>query len=50
MEQDGLIEPLPTTDPRTPYRLTRAGKAALTAELASLERLVDSAKTRLATT
>jgi DNA-binding PadR family transcriptional regulator len=49
LEQDGLIEPIPGAGRRTPYRLTRAGRAALTAELVSLERLVDTARTRLAT-
>ncbi|HEX9761745.1 MAG TPA: helix-turn-helix transcriptional regulator [Acidimicrobiia bacterium] len=49
LEQDGLIESLDTEDRRIPYRLTTAGRAALTAELASLERLLDTARTRLAT-
>jgi DNA-binding PadR family transcriptional regulator len=48
LEDSGLIEALPERDRRRPYRLTRSGKAALAAELASLETVVTAGRTRLA--
>jgi DNA-binding PadR family transcriptional regulator len=50
LEEQGLIEPMPSTDRKTPYRLTRAGTKALTAELVSLELLMETAMSRLAPT
>ena len=44
----GLIEPVETADRRRPYRLTSAGAAQLAADVASLERVVQLARTRLA--
>lgn len=48
LEEAGLIEALPEHDRRRPYRLTRSGKTALSAELASLEVVVTTGRTRLA--
>lgn len=48
LEDESLIEALPERDRRRPYRLTRTGRAALAAELASLERVVITGRTRLA--
>lgn len=48
LEDEGLIEALPEQDRRRPYRLTRAGRAALGAELASLDQVVTTGRTRLA--
>lgn len=48
LEQDGLIEPLPSDDRRTPYRLTAAGRGALDESLADLRRLTRAAEGRLA--
>jgi hypothetical protein len=39
---------MPERERRRPYRLTRAGKAALAAELASLDHVVLTGRTRLA--
>lgn len=50
LEEDGLIEALPERDRRRPYRLTRTGRAALAAELASLQRVVLTGQNRLGTT
>ena len=43
----GLIEPVPSDDRRRPYRITGAGKAALTHQLASWERIVTAGQLRL---
>jgi DNA-binding PadR family transcriptional regulator len=48
LEDADLIEALPEQDRRRPYRLTRSGRAALAAELASLDRVVTTGRTRLA--
>lgn len=48
LETEGLIEAMPERERRRPYRLTRAGKAALAAELASLDHVVLTGRTRLA--
>jgi DNA-binding PadR family transcriptional regulator len=48
LEERGLIEPLPASDRRRPYRLTAAGAQALRAELASLERVTRTGQARLA--
>ncbi len=47
LEQRGLIEPLPTTDRRQPYRLTQRGQQVLTAELTRLQALADRGLRRL---
>jgi DNA-binding PadR family transcriptional regulator len=49
LEHEGLIEALPEHDRRRPYRLTRAGVAALGSGLSSLERIVTAGRARLAT-
>jgi DNA-binding PadR family transcriptional regulator len=48
LEDESLIEALPEQDRRRPYRLTRTGKAALAAELTSLERVVITGRAKLA--
>jgi DNA-binding PadR family transcriptional regulator len=48
LEDADLIEALPEQDRRRPYRLTRNGRAALAAELTSLDRVVTTGRTRLA--
>ncbi len=48
LEERGLVEALPTTDRRRPYRLPAAGVAALEARLASLGRSVAVGRERLA--
>jgi DNA-binding PadR family transcriptional regulator len=48
LEERGLIEPLPASERRRPYRLTAAGAQALRAELASLERVAEVGQARLA--
>lgn len=47
LEERGLIEALPSTDRRRPYRLTTAGAAELHDQLTSLQRVVASGMTRL---
>jgi DNA-binding PadR family transcriptional regulator len=49
LEQKGLIEPLPTEDRRTPYRLTEAGTRYLAGRAEGLERLVRAVRERGAT-
>lgn len=49
LERLGLIEPLPASDRRRPYRLTSSGARALEAELAQLQRLAAVGQQRLAT-
>jgi DNA-binding PadR family transcriptional regulator len=49
LERLGLIEPVPSTDRRRPYKLTSAGAPALEAELAQLQRLASAGLERLAT-
>jgi DNA-binding PadR family transcriptional regulator len=47
LEQRGLIEALPSSDRRRPYRLTAAGAANLEARLAQLEKLTQTGLRRL---
>ena len=47
LEERGLIEPLDPVDRRRPYRLTAAGRVALTDELARLRRVADVGSARL---
>jgi DNA-binding PadR family transcriptional regulator len=49
LENDGLIEPLPVEDRRTPYRLTDAGAAYLRRRTRELDQLVRVARTRATT-
>jgi DNA-binding PadR family transcriptional regulator len=49
LEEEGLIEPLPAEDRRTPYRLTKAGTRYLAGRAEALERLVRVARKRGAT-
>jgi DNA-binding PadR family transcriptional regulator len=49
LESDGLIEPLPAEDRRTPYRLTDAGATYLRRRTRELDQLVDVARTRATT-
>lgn len=48
LERRGWIAPLPTEDRRRPYALTAVGAAALRTQLATLRRLVATAKARIA--
>jgi DNA-binding PadR family transcriptional regulator len=48
LEERRLIEALPSSDRRRPYRLTADGAAALRAELSKLERVARTGLTRLA--
>lgn len=48
LEERGLVEALPATDRRRPYRLTSADRAALQAQLASLDARVAIGCQRLA--
>ncbi len=48
LEQDGLIEPLPTEARRTPYRLTHEGARYLAGRADALERLVGVLRQRRA--
>jgi DNA-binding PadR family transcriptional regulator len=47
LEDRGLIEALPSTNRRRPYRLTPAGAAELRNQLSSLQHVVASGMTRL---
>src|SRR5579875_447831 len=47
LEEAGLIEALPADDRRRPYRLTRAGTAALAEQLRSLHQFASGALQRL---
>ena len=49
LESKGLIEALPAEDRRRPYRLTSAGLAVLREQVASLERVAQAGRQRLAT-
>jgi len=49
LERRGWIEPLPSEDRRRPYRLTLAGSAVLREQVASLERVAQAGRQRLAT-
>jgi DNA-binding PadR family transcriptional regulator len=48
LEARGLIEVLPATDRRRPYRLTATGASLLQARVTDLDRCVATARTRLA--
>jgi DNA-binding PadR family transcriptional regulator len=48
LERDGLIEPLPTTDRRRPYRLTPAGAELARATLEHVRRVATIGLKRLA--
>lgn len=48
LEERGLIEPLPSTDRRRPYRLTDRGGIALRAHLDTLKRVTAAGTRRLA--
>lgn len=48
LEERGLIEPIPSTDRRRPYRLTDRGTSALRAHLATLKRVTAAGARRLA--
>jgi DNA-binding PadR family transcriptional regulator len=49
LERRGWIEPLPAEDRRRPYRLTLAGLAVLREQVASIERVAQAGRQRLAT-
>ena len=48
LERLGLVEALPATDRRRPYRLTPTGTRVLHAELNSLRRITETGLARLA--
>jgi DNA-binding PadR family transcriptional regulator len=48
LEERGLIEPIPSTDRRRPYRLTDRGTTALRAHLDTLKRVTTAGTRRLA--
>ena len=47
LEERGLIEPLPSTDRRHPYRITAAGASALAEAVADMRRLAEVGSIRL---
>jgi DNA-binding PadR family transcriptional regulator len=47
LEEQGLIEPLPSDDRRRPYRLTPQGAGHLEASVTELHRIVDAGIRRL---
>lgn len=47
LEQDALIEPLPSEDRRTPYRLTVDGARYLADRVSHMKRLADIAHARV---
>ncbi len=49
LDDDGLVEALPTDDRRVPYRLTREGRLYLTARLNTLGALVRVGRARVTT-
>lgn len=49
MEERDLIEPVPSTDRKQPYRLTSYGLCVLQSELAALQRTVSIGMERLGT-
>jgi DNA-binding PadR family transcriptional regulator len=49
LEEEGLIEPLPAEDRRTPYRLTKSGTRYLAGRVKGLEQLVRVVRERGAT-
>ncbi|MFN8519373.1 MAG: PadR family transcriptional regulator [Chloroflexota bacterium] len=49
LESRGLIEPVPSTDRRRPYRLTGEGQGTLRSQLARLDRIVQVGRAGLET-
>ena len=49
LQQQGLIEALPSTDRRRPYRITAMGVQELEAQLENMQRFLVTGKQRLAT-
>ena len=47
LEEQGLIEPLPSDDRRRPYRITESGASALARASAEMRRLADVGAARL---
>lgn len=47
LEERGMIEALPSSDRRRPYRITSAGSAALADAVAEMRQLADVGATRL---
>jgi DNA-binding PadR family transcriptional regulator len=47
LEERGLIEPLPSSDRRRPYRITGAGAAALAEAVSDMRRLSEVGSARL---
>ncbi len=47
LEERGLIEPLPSSDRRRPYRITPAGGSALAEAVADMRRLAEVGTVRL---
>lgn len=47
LESRGLIEPVPSTDRRRPYRLTGEGQATLRAQLERLDHIIRVGRRRL---
>jgi DNA-binding PadR family transcriptional regulator len=47
LESKGLIEALPSEERRRPYKITAAGTAALSEQLAMLDRVVEAGLSRL---
>jgi len=47
LEERGLIEPLPSTDRRRPYRITAAGSSALADAVADMRRIAEEGAVRL---
>jgi len=50
LEERGLIEPVPTSGRRRPYRITASGSAALADAVVHLQRLAEEAARRLVAT
>ncbi|MBO0783857.1 MAG: helix-turn-helix transcriptional regulator [Ktedonobacteraceae bacterium] len=50
LEQRGWIEALPTEERRRPYRITAAGRSALSEQLNAWNRVITTGLQRLATT
>jgi DNA-binding PadR family transcriptional regulator len=49
LEEDGLIEAVPSSDRRRPYRLTSAGRSTLEVRVDELSRLTTAGRQRLQT-
>ncbi|MHB1930523.1 MAG: PadR family transcriptional regulator [Acidimicrobiales bacterium] len=48
LEERGLIEPLPSSDRRNPYRLTTSGRTALTDTVTEMSKVAQVGASRLA--